>query len=155
MAVLHFSSRGMLAEGLTNVLLGEGPVGPIPQHIIPFHGPEETLQFGNVTVSRHAVGLRLALSDVTIEYFQQAPKKPTAHACNVLVLDPGVPAERLLKLIKPRLAILHSGSLERARELQKSTGIQTIAAGEHAVIDVRDYSALSSQQRLTEFTAAF
>ncbi len=155
MARLHFSPRGMLAQSTTNVLLGEGPVEPIPQHIIPLSGPEETFTFGNVTVARHTSGLRLALPDAVIEYLQNAPKKPTLHACNVLVLAPSVPAERLLQVIKPRLAILHSGSLERARELQKMTGVQTIASGEHTVIDIADYNALSNQQKLSAFTAAF
>ncbi len=68
-------------------------------------------------------------------------------------------AIKIIQKVKPRLAIITHFSLEmlkadpiiEAREIQKQTGVQTIAAKDGLVISPESYSARSPQHRLSSF----
>jgi len=69
---------------------------------------------------------------------------------DVMIMSPKL-AERILGKIKPKLAILHPATIYQAREINKITGIQIVAAHSGLKIDLTDYSALSEQQALSKF----
>ncbi len=94
------------------------------------------------------------------------------HGCDILILNVQNPGEekaenhlntseakKLIIKINPKLAILtHFGirmikadPLYEAREIQKTTGIQVLAAKDGMVISPSSYSAKSSQKRLNLF----
>jgi len=94
------------------------------------------------------------------------------HGCDVLILNTQNPGEeksenslntaeakKLIIKINPKLAILtgfgirmiKADPLYEAREIQKTTGIQVLAAKDGMVISPSSYSAKSSQKRLNLF----
>lgn len=153
MATLHFQPLGILFKTATAlVVLGESTDQVDAE--IPMEGSAETFSVKDVLVKRHAGGTTLALPDATVEYFPKTLKtKDAKHfTCNVLILGEHRDATKVIKAVNPRLAILHNGNLEHARDIQKATGIQTIAANQGLVVNLKAYNALSSQQRLVSFT---
>ena len=68
-------------------------------------------------------------------------------------------AIKIIEKVKPRLAVITHFGLEmlkadpiiEAREIQKQTGVQTIAAKDGLVISPEAYSARSPQHRLSQF----
>ncbi|HSU72952.1 MAG TPA: hypothetical protein VLJ21_03835 [Candidatus Binatia bacterium] len=152
MATLHFTPQGILFKTATATLGFGDDSGDAD---IPMEGSDERFSVKDILVVRHAGGTTIALPDATVEYFPKTlkPKDAKAHPCNVLILGEHRDATKIIKAVNPRLAILHNGNLEHAREIQKSLGIQTIAANPGLVVNLKAYNALSSQQRLVSFTS--
>jgi len=94
------------------------------------------------------------------------------HGSDILILNTPYPSNKsqnlnldtesaikIIEKVKPRLAIITHFGLEmlradpiiEAREIQKQTGIQTIAAKDGLVISPESYSAKSPQHRLSSF----
>ncbi len=108
---------------------------------------------GNSKTHNKKAGIIHQLQDCTIAHItgQIEIKEIKEYTADVLILPPGQ-AEKILTKIKPKLAILTSSTLERARELHKKTGIQVITAKDNLVVDLYTYSALSEQKNLSKFT---
>lgn len=153
MATLHFTQKGILFKTATaTILFGEGSEQADAK--LPLEGADERFSVKDSLVKRHAFGTTFALPDATIEYFPKTvkPKDAKTRRCNVLILGQHIEASKIIKAVSPRLAILHDGNIEHSRDIQKSTGIQTISAGPGTVVNLKAYNALSSQQRLASFT---
>jgi len=98
--------------------------------------------------------------DGSIGYITNKVKKMKDYQADVLVIAAHGQEEKLLTTLKPRLAILTTYShsmktgnpLYYARDLQKKTGVQTIAAHDELTVDLDSYSALSEQKALSKFT---
>lgn len=106
-------------------------------------------------------GILFQTPDVHILYLTKEPdsKQTKEYKCDVLILYNNTNAE-LIQKISPKLCILTGYSpriMEQnpiyiARDINKATGIQTIAAQDSTTIDLKDYSALRSQKSLNKFT---
>jgi len=99
-----------------------------------------------ITVSTEKV---FRLPDLVLAYITEHVdlRKIKDYACDVLVLKAHKQDEELISKIQPKLVILrnYKEPMYAARELQKKTGVQTIAATEGLTLDLSDYSALAEQ----------
>ncbi len=95
------------------------------------------------------------LPDCTIAHItgKVEKKEIKEYQAEVIILPPKQ-AEQIITKIKPKLAIITSDkeSVYIAREIQKKTGIQTIAAENNLTVDLYAYSALAEQKSLGKFT---
>lgn len=151
MSVLHFAERGFLARAEDqSVLIGEGPVDQPITGIVRLEKIPDDAAFGVIRVKKCSFGIAIQLPDSTVVYAQQSfsAREAKSQRCDVLILAPGVPDEKTIKIAKPKLAILHKATLDRSREIQKKTGIQTIVAQAGTVVNLAAYSARSGQARL-------
>jgi hypothetical protein len=102
-------------------------------------------------------GIIYKLADCTIAHItgKVEPKEIKEYQAEVIILPPSQ-AEKIITKIKPKLAILTAGkdTVYIARELQKKTGIQTIAAKDNLTVDLYAYSAMAEQKPLSKFTEA-
>ncbi len=101
-------------------------------------------------------GIIYQLPDCTIAHItgKVEPKEIKEYQAEVIILPPKQ-AEQIITKIKPKLAIiisLEENPVYIARELQKKTGIQTIAAEDNLTVDLYAYSALAEQKSLGKFT---
>lgn len=98
--------------------------------------------------------------DGSIAYITGPVKQPKEYAADVVILAHHGQEEKIITTIKPKLAILTrynntiytKNPVYLARELQKHTGIQTIAAQDNLTVDLDSYSALAAQKSLDKFT---
>ena|GEM_PF-1855221 len=106
-------------------------------------------------------GILFKTSDAHIMYLTKEPdsKQIKEYKCDVLILYNNTNAG-LIQKIAPKLCILtgytpkiiEQNPLYIARDINKATGIQTIAAQDNTTIDLKDYSALRQQKSLNKFT---
>ncbi|MBI4145321.1 hypothetical protein HY493_03890 [Candidatus Woesearchaeota archaeon] len=151
MSVLQFAERGFLARAEDQcVLIGEGPVDQPITGIVRLDRIPDAASFGVIRVEKLPCGLSIQLPDSTVVYAQQSfsAREAKSQRCDVLILAPGVSDEKAVKVAKPKLAILQNSTLDRSREIQRKTGIQTIVANAGTVINLAAYSARSGQTRL-------
>ncbi|MBI4146081.1 hypothetical protein HY489_01965 [Candidatus Woesearchaeota archaeon] len=111
---------------------------------------------GNVEVVSLPGGVVFRLTDGRVSYVFGAVSKELS--ADVVVVASGKP-EVVIKKLRPRLAVLTHFSASQlqanpvyvARELQKKTGVQTIAAHDGLVVDLLAYGAVSEQKSLSKF----
>lgn len=111
------------------------------------------LSYTSDTDYRARIADTYAGSDVLILNCQQPELEPLGHH-----LSSGKVVE-ILERVKPKLAILtHFGEgmlnanpLYEAREIQRRTGIQTVAAHDGMILHPQSYSAASAQSRIGSF----
>ncbi len=155
MATLHFLEQGFLARTReTTVLIGSPSTELTLDGAVLVNNHDERLTMRDITVTKHPSLMTIALPDATVLYIHGAMlvRGAKKHACNVLILADLKTAEKFITSLKPRLAVLPSGTLEQSRAIQKKTGIQTVIATPGTILNLKAYSALSSQQRLGAFT---
>ena len=124
-------------------------------NLIKKHGTSE------IRITKKDHGTLFTLPDFTIAHiFSHIPKDIDHYKADTLIL--ATRQDNLLEKLKPKLAILtgfeknalDENPVYRARELQKKTGIQTIAAHDGLMVDLRSYGAVSEQKHLSKFTKA-
>jgi hypothetical protein len=152
-ATLHFTPLGILFRTATAIVAFGEDTGKTDAEV-PMIGVDDRFSVKDVFIKRHPGGTTIALPDATVEYFPKTlpSREAKKYPCNVLILGEHRDATKIIKAVQPRLAILHNGNLEHARDIQKALGIQTIAANPGVVVNLNAYNALSSQQRLGAFT---
>jgi ribonuclease BN (tRNA processing enzyme) len=121
----------------------------------------------------HALGFKMFTDDFVMSYSSDTEYSQTIakayEGSDILILNVTQPmigkqknnlnaddAKKIIEQIKPKLAILthfgeemlESNPLYEARDIQKITGIQTIAAYDGLKIDPMSYSAISTQKSL-------
>ncbi len=110
---------------------------------------------GNTSTITKKAGTVYKLPDCTIAHITGTveTKEIKEYQAEVIILPPKQ-AEQIITKIKPKLAIITEDkeSVYIARELQKKTGIQTIAAQNNLTVDLYSYSALAEQKSLGKFT---
>ncbi len=124
----------------------------------------------------HAVGFKMFTDDYVMSYTSDTEYSKSVvrsyEGSDILILNVlqsalnkqknnlnSDDAKKIIEQVKPKLAILtHFGEdmlnanpMYEARDIQRSTGIQTIAAFDGFKIDPRSYSAISAQKSLTNF----
>ena len=104
------------------------------------------------TVTKKA-GVIYRLTDCTITHLTAKPetKEIKEYKADVIIVQTKE-IEKILSKLKPKLAILMHGEVDKARELHKKTGVQVIAAQNEQTIDLYAYSALAEQKSLAKFT---
>ena len=152
MALLQFTNQGILVKSKsTTLLLGANSTEEkVDGTIFPDGRPEKQV-IGDISIEKYTAGVILRLPDSTIEYIHTKMNARDAknHKCDVLILATPQLAEKMVEAIKPNLAIIPGATLDKARELNKQSGVQTIKADNGAVVDLSDYNAHSKQSRLT------
>jgi len=121
----------------------------------------ENADVKGIQVIKKESGFQFKIPDGAITYVTDEIKLKDMkqYACEVMVLDAHGQDEQLILKIQPRLAILTGYDLSYynrkpvylARELQKSTGVQTIAAKDDMTVDLYSYGALAEQKSLSKF----
>lgn len=93
------------------------------------------------------------LSDCTIAHItgKLSTTEIKEYKADVLIL-PHEQSEKIIKKLKPKLAILTNATLDKARELHKKTKTQVIIAEENQTVNLYAYSALAEQKALSKFT---
>jgi len=119
-------------------------------------------QHGDIEVFKKEKGVVFRLPECKISYITHklSVKEMANYAADVLVLSVHDNSEKLITKLKPKLTILTCFDLSMhnknpvyiARDLQKATGIQTIAAEDGLTVDLYSYSALPEQKSLKKFT---
>ena len=108
-----------------------------------------------VTITKKEHGTIFTLPDFTIAYiFDKIPKEVDQYRADTVILV--TRQHSILEKLKPKLAILtgfdkdtlDENPVYLAREIQKKTGVQTIAAHDGLIVDLRSYSAISEQKHL-------
>ena len=151
---LHFGQEAILIHAdNTHLLVGNGPSFmdvEIAATIKP-DGTEEKKTIKNTTIYKKKEGVVVQHQDVIISYVnaEVSAKKAKEYQANVLILTK--PQEKLIEKIKPKLVVIMNSNVYAARELNKKTGLQVIAAQQGTTIDLDDYSALSKQKALSKF----
>jgi len=117
---------------------------------------------GVIHVKRIDGGFLFQHTDGTIAYLVEPVKTLKGLSADVLILGTYSNEEKIITALQPKLVILTSygsaqythGPVYLARELQKTTGVQTIAAQDGLTVDLDSYSALSAQKSLDKFREA-
>ena len=114
-----------------------------------------------IEIIRRDAGYTFKLPDCVLTYITDTVnlRKIKDYSCDILVLSVHQQHEKLITKLKPRLAILtyftlpmhKKNPLYLARELQQSTGVQTIAAHDGLTVDLYAYSALAEQKSLAKY----
>ncbi len=124
----------------------------------------------------YTIGFKLFCPRFTLSYTSDTKYNKTLvdemHGSDILILNVSYPgnksqnlnldtesAIKIIEKVKPRLAVITHFGLDmlkadpiiEAREIQKQTGIQTIAAKDGLVLSPESYSAKSPQVRLSGF----
>lgn len=124
----------------------------------------------------HTIGFKLLCPRFTLSYTSDTKYNKQLveelHGSDILILNVSYPGNRsqnlnldtesavkIIEKVKPRLAIITHFGLEmlkadpiiEARDIQKQTGIQTVAAKDGLIISPESYSAKSPQVRLSGF----
>ncbi len=134
------------------------------------------LRIAALIATNHNIGLKIISSKLTVgytsatEYSSDMAKQ--LENTDILILDVAAPfkyriegrlnsddAVKMIDRVKPRLAIItgfHPEMIEanpiyEAREIQRQTGVQVIAAHDGLKIDPMSYSAASGQRKLSGF----
>ncbi len=117
---------------------------------------------GGIEILRKSNGAIFRLPECKIAYLTARISKKDAadFLADVLVLAVHKDAGRIISRLKPKLvvitcfdeSVISKNPVYVARGLQKSTGIQTIAAQEGLTVDLFAYSALAEQRSLSGFT---
>lgn len=166
-ATLHFDPGPGAAQGLRKLKLNNVDAlvisSPARAHDANLITATQTIigdaDFNGIHLRKHDNGFRITHTDGSILYLTE-PAKPAKQTADVLILATHKNAEKLITTIKPKLVIL-TGYTQReqknnpvylARELQKNTGIQTIAAQDNLTVDLDSYSAIAAQKSLEKFT---
>lgn len=132
----------------------DAPLLPAKQTII------DSGEIDGVEVAKKPGGYTFRHPDGTLSYLTQkiSTRDAKQYAADVLVFLNHDNAESVIAKLKPKLAILtyftslRNNPVYMARELQKKTGVQTIAAHDDLTVDLDSYSALSEQKALSKFT---
>jgi len=137
-----------------------------------------SVQIEALPTSRHSdcIGMKLRTPNFLLGYTGDtmyfADMSKQFKGCDIIIVNDRIPFSKksglafssedtvkLLKKAKPKLAIIQhfgrsmlaSNPLYEAREIQKKSGVQVIAATDGMVIDPKSYSAESSQKILESF----
>ncbi len=152
---IHFGHDAILVHIQdSHILVGNGPSFmdvEIAATIKP-DGKEEKKILQNIVIHKKKGGAIIQLDDVAIGYVHEdvPAKEAKTYASDVLILTK--PQEQLITKLKPKLAIIMNSTVYTARELNKKTNTQVIAAQHGMTIDLADYNALSQQKSLNTFT---
>lgn len=151
---IHFGHDAFLVHVQdSHILVGEGPSFmdvEIAAAIKP-DGKEEKVTCSSVVISKKKKGAVIQLADAVISYVHDTvnAKEAKEYKSDVLIL--AKPQEQLIIKIKPKLAVIMNSTVYTARELNKKTDTQIIAAQHGMTIDLADYNALSKQKSLSKY----
>ena len=153
---IHFGRDALLIHvNDTHLLLGNGPsfMDVEIAATIKSDGREEKKSLQNIVIHKKKKGAVIQLADAVISYVHDTvpTKEAKAYKSDVLIL--AKPQEQLIIKIKPKLAVIMNSTVYTARELNKKTNTQIIAAQYGTTIDLADYNALSKQKTLGKYQA--
>jgi len=111
---------------------------------------------------RLAKGWVFKLGDGVVSYVAEPldVREVGAYQGDVLIVSMQRNVEKIIEKLKPKLVVLTRFDKESvqknpvylARDLQKKTGVQTIAAQDGLLVDLYSYGALAEQKSLKKFT---
>lgn len=121
-------------------------------------------QHKDIELERKEKGVLFRLPDCTVSYITNAvlAKEAEQYRADVVIFSNHENTQKIIEKLRPKLVILthftetlhKQNPVYHARELQKATGIQTIAAEDGLTVDLDSYSALPAQKSLAKFTSA-
>jgi len=152
---IHFGDNALLIHVQdSHILVGNGPSFmdvEIAATVKP-DGKEEKINLQGVVIHKKKEGAIIQLADAVIGYVHDTVKTKDAKNYKSDVLILAKPQEQLITKLKPKLAVIMNSTVYTARELNKKTNTQIIAAQHGMTIDLADYNALSKQKPLSKFT---
>jgi len=119
-------------------------------------------QHKDIELERKEKGVVFRLPDCKLTYLTNPllMKEIDDYQADVIIISNHENTKKIIEKLKPKLVILthfteelhQKNPVYHARELQKATGIQTIAAEDGLTVDLDSYSAFPAQKSLNKFT---